>query len=265
MSRPEACGALQLSTQQATRSGPAIRLMIVSDCRFAGESLAIALAASGSFSVVEVVDFLDGVWERVEIHVPEVVLLDIPFQAAVELTPRLVSHASNIKVIPLRVEESSELIGYIEAGASGFVLQSSSLGDLAFAIENVSRGETVCSPRLAYWAFSRLAELAGRRRHRRLLETRLTLRELEIVDLIAVELTNEEIAARLCLSVHTVRNHVHKIMAKLEVRNRSEAALYLAHPPDLRQNTSNFLKGPEKVEVFPRAENAECKPAHISG
>ena len=77
--------------------------------------------------------------------------------------------------------------------------------------------------------FSRLADLArARRREERLEALNLTPRELEILRLIADGLSNKEIAARLYLSFHTVKNHVHNILEKLKVQHRSQAVEYAA-------------------------------------
>jgi DNA-binding NarL/FixJ family response regulator len=81
----------------------------------------------------------------------------------------------------------------------------------------------VCSPRLAATLLRRVAVLAADRAQPRV-EARLTARELEIVELIDEGLSNKEIASRLCIEVPTVKNHVHNILEKLDVRGRAEAA-----------------------------------------
>lgn len=107
----------------------------------------------------------------------------------------------------------SRIRGCFEAGARGYLFRDQSLEELRSSIVEVARGETVCP-----------ADLGGARRRRDRPEGfHLTARELEVLRLIAGELSNQEIALRLRLSVHTVKNHIHKILDTLGVENRRQA------------------------------------------
>ena len=87
------------------------------------------------------------------------------------------------------------------------------------------RGEAVCSPRIAYSVFSRVARLAQQqqldRQHNS--HQKLTAREVEVLQLIAHGLSNKEIAGRLHKSLYTIKNHVHNILEKLQVHYRQDA------------------------------------------
>ncbi|HVT60555.1 MAG TPA: response regulator transcription factor [Thermoanaerobaculia bacterium] len=112
----------------------------------------------------------------------------------------------------------------LEAGAGGFLSRDQSLPELRQAIERVAAGETVCTPRVTHLLFSRLAELGRERRRSEKLDfLDLTARELEILVLLADGLSNQLIARRLFLSVHTVKNHVHNILDTLGVHSRWDA------------------------------------------
>jgi DNA-binding NarL/FixJ family response regulator len=87
----------------------------------------------------------------------------------------------------------------------------------------VFRGEMLCSPQMAATLLRHVTALAAQRRPERL-RAQLTERQSEIVALIADGLTNKEIASRLCIELPTVKNHVHTIFARLDVRRRSEVA-----------------------------------------
>jgi two-component system nitrate/nitrite response regulator NarL len=95
-------------------------------------------------------------------------------------------------------------------------------------VRSVTRGETLCSPRIAATLFRRVAALAADRRvgDERTLR-RLTRRERQIVDLIADGLSNKEIAHRLQIEFATVKNHVHNILEKLQVTRRADAVAAL--------------------------------------
>jgi DNA-binding NarL/FixJ family response regulator len=130
-----------------------------------------------------------------------------------------------LKVILLGSEETDDsVVDCLAAGASGFLLRDQPLSDLRSAIGVVARGEIACTPRIAHALFQRLASLGRERRRREKLDfLTLTARELEILWLIADDLSNQEIAHKLFLSVHTVKNHVHKILETLGVHSRRAA------------------------------------------
>jgi DNA-binding NarL/FixJ family response regulator len=121
-------------------------------------------------------------------------------------------------------EAEERVVDYLAAGAGGYLVRGQSVAELCSALEAVSRGDVVCNPRLASALFDRLARLGRERRRREKLDyLTLTPRELEILRLIAEGLNNQAIARRLFLSVHTVKNHVHKILDTLGVGSRWEA------------------------------------------
>lgn len=124
-------------------------------------------------------------------------------------------------------EVDSRILGCFEAGARGYLFRDQSLVELRSSILEVARGETVCPPRIAQLLFSRLADLGRARRRRDRLDClHLTPRELEILRLISDDLSNQEISRQLHLSVHTVKNHIHKILDTLGVGSRRQAVRY---------------------------------------
>jgi two-component system nitrate/nitrite response regulator NarL len=132
------------------------------------------------------------------------------------------------KILVLGAEEGeAQALALLKAGARGFLFRDQSFAELRDAILEVAAGATVCTPRIAQLLFSRLAELGReRRRGERLEVLELTSREIEILRLIADGLKNQEIAKRLYLSVHTVKNHVHNILERLGVKSRWSAVTH---------------------------------------
>ena len=161
---------------------------------------------------------------------PDVVLIDLnlPEQLAVELTHRVREQVESAKVILLLHANSEEdLVECFEAGAHGCVLEESSLDDLRMAIDAVMSGETYCSPKMVHSMLGWLARSArDAYRRERLRPSELTPRELEILRLVEVHLSNKQIASRLSVSLYTVKNHVHNIVEKLKVCDRFEAVEY---------------------------------------
>jgi DNA-binding NarL/FixJ family response regulator len=121
-----------------------------------------------------------------------------------------------------------DVVAYVRAGVSGFVLKAATFEDFLHAIRSVSQGANVLPPPLTVSLFSQIADLAVRQGERYALKAmRLTKRERDVVDLIATGLSNKEISNRLHLSTHTIRSHVHNVLEKLALRSRLQIAAYL--------------------------------------
>ena len=208
------------------------RLFLVGDYKLFRECLASMLAGLDHFCLAGQADDLEQAGERFAAGRPDVVLFDVgrPQDEIYDAIKEFVDRFEDVKLVVLGLEEvDREILRFIEAGASAYVLKEASVNEMSAVIDQVLRGEAVCSPRIASTMFSRLADLARtRRREERLEALNLTPRELEILRLVADGLSNKEIAARLYLSFHTVKNHVHNILEKLKVQHRSEAVEYAA-------------------------------------
>lgn len=109
------------------------------------------------------------------------------------------------------------MVAAIEAGVSGFVSKASGLAELTSAVRAAAAGEAVVSPQMLSRLLPRLQRNSGA------LRVTLTEREREVLDLVAEGLTNAVIAERLIVSVHTVRNHVANLSAKLGANSKLEA------------------------------------------
>jgi DNA-binding NarL/FixJ family response regulator len=121
--------------------------------------------------------------------------------------------------------EDEGIVDFVEAGAQGYVLKGSSPDDLVEVIRAVHQGRTLCSPRVVASVLARIASLAevgAETPPSQSLEP-LTLREREILTLLAAGLGNKEVGSRLSITVQTVKNHVHRILEKLQVHRRREA------------------------------------------
>lgn len=150
--------------------------------------------------------------------------LDGPLQPSLDLIDRIISINPQAKIILLGVVESEEnVVGLAEAGASGYIPQSASLQDLTSVIQSVQNGEFSCAPSMTYALFSHLSHLSQKKRADDFPAAALSIRQREVLELLSLNLSNKEIAVRLCLSEHTVKNHVHHILKKLGVRGRNQA------------------------------------------
>lgn len=202
-----------------------IRVLIADDHTLFRRGLASLLNETGEFQVVGEASSGPGAVRLVADLHPDVVLMDVhmPEGSGVDAVERLATVAPRVPVIMLTVSENDEdLLGAIRAGARGYFLKNAEAEDLFAAIREVSQGRAALDSSLTEVLFRHLAQAStlppgtG---------SPLSLRELEILSLIAEGCTNREIAVRLTVSENTVKTHVSRILEKLGVANRSEAVL----------------------------------------
>jgi two-component system nitrate/nitrite response regulator NarL len=203
------------------------RIIIVSDARLYREGLALSLARDDRVVVVGVADTVASALTCIEDKNPDVALLDFAMPDALSLPDTIVAAQIPVKVVAFSVTETEdEICVCAEAGIAGYVGRNGSKEDLIAAVENAVRGEVLCSPRVAASLFRRLAAHVQTTRQRPP-EAALTSREQDIIALIDTGLSNKEIARQLKISLPTVKNHVHNILEKLQVRRRGAAAALL--------------------------------------
>src|SRR5712692_4800220 len=129
------------------------------------------------------------------------------------------------KAILIGMESNEEpFLAAVRAGVTGYLLQDASASDVVAAVRAVFRGEAVCPPQLCLSLFRYVTRMA----RVMLVQSStsrpdLTLRQQQLVGLVAKGLTNKEIASRLNLSEFTVRNHIHRILKQVDAGSRSEA------------------------------------------
>jgi DNA-binding NarL/FixJ family response regulator len=121
-------------------------------------------------------------------------------------------------------DDSSHFLEAVRAGVSGYLLKDASASDVVCAVRAIFKGEAICPPKLCAALFDFFAQ-AARQGQLNTSSRRadLTLRQRQLVNLVAKGMTNKEIAIQLNLSEFTVRNHIHRIMKQVEVGSRREA------------------------------------------
>ncbi|HEY8348848.1 MAG TPA: response regulator transcription factor [Clostridia bacterium] len=159
---------------------------------------------------------------------PDVILMDInmPGSNGLQAIKEIKDENINSKIIVLTIHEDREyLIKTIQMGAEGYVLKDAEPQVLIDAIRNVHMGQSYIQPNMTkelVMEFNRIT-LNNRERNG---ENRLTAREREVLKLIAEGMINKEIATKLYISEKTVKNHVSSIFRKLNVSDRTQAAIY---------------------------------------
>jgi len=205
-------------------------ILIVQDQQLSRECLGLALAEIAWINVLGSISSRKDALQTVRELQPEIVLIDwdLSAESSMELTKQITASCPQTKVLIVEMaEEYRDLQESLVAGAKGYVLKSSSLNDLITVIESVANGEIGFCPQIAYAMFSQLSQLAGVKRRRELIQSMsLTAREMEILQMIAEGLSNKQIADRLCLSLYTIKNHVHKMLEKMQAQDRRAAVAH---------------------------------------
>jgi DNA-binding NarL/FixJ family response regulator len=204
-----------------------IRVLLVDDQELMRMGFRMVLGAQPDIDVVgEAADGLDAVQLADQLR-PDVVLMDVrmPVLDGVEATKRI-TEAGTSKVLVMTTFDMDEYaLSALRNGASGFLLKDTPPNDLVSALRAVASGDAVVSPSVTKRLLSRfLGEGGGELRDAAVLDV-LTEREREVLVLIAKGLSNTEIARKLFLSEATVKTHVGRILAKLEIRDRVQAVV----------------------------------------
>ncbi|WP_405686744.1 response regulator [Streptomyces sp. NBC_00057] len=206
-----------------------IRVVIADDQALIREGFSVLLNAQPDIDVVaEAQDGEDALAKVAEFE-PDVVLMDIrmPVVDGLEATRRISATGAETKIVVLTTFDSDEYVHEaLRAGASGFLLKDTSARQLAEAVRTVASGGAMLAPAVTKRLiadFSRFGSLQAPRVQR--LES-LTERETEVLCLIAQGLSNAELANHLVVAEQTVKSHVSRILVKLQLRDRTQAAIY---------------------------------------
>uniref|UniRef100_A0AAU2VH70 Response regulator transcription factor n=1 Tax=Streptomyces sp. NBC_00008 TaxID=2903610 RepID=A0AAU2VH70_9ACTN len=208
-----------------------IRVVIADDQVMVRQGFTVLLNAEPGIEVVgQAVDGLDAVTKVAELT-PDVVLMDIrmPGVGGIEATRRITEPAgSTVKVLVLTTFDLDEYVyEALRAGASGFLLKDASAAELAEAVRVVAAGDALLAPSITKRV---IAEFSRVTRTLRIPERGragdLTERETEVLALIAQGLSNAEIAVNLVVAEQTVKTHVGRILVKLGLRDRTQAAVF---------------------------------------
>ena len=195
-----------------------IRVALLVEQTLFRKALSMLLDRDGRFAVVCDCAQSDGV-SKISLARPDVVLIDVDFLTGdpIDTARAIKVGCPDAKICLLALEPRSDLIerGVNTKMIDGFILKDVGMWELSGALAAISQGRTFVSPSAAAMLPSRVEK-----------SSQLSERELEVVRLIALGLSNKEISSRLYLSQKTIKNHVSRIFVKLDVCARTQAAIH---------------------------------------
>ncbi|HET8788759.1 MAG TPA: response regulator transcription factor [Actinomycetes bacterium] len=204
-----------------------VRVLIADDQAMVREGFSVLLGAQPGIEVVgEAVNGQDAVDKAAELR-PDVVLMDVRMPVLNGLEATRLLAAGGPKVLVVTTFDLDEYVyEALRAGASGFVLKDASAQALAEAVRVVAAGDAMLSPSVTRRLLGAFARLGAPRPPERDQVEQLTERETEVLTLVARGRSNAEIARDLVVAEQTVKTHMGRILTKLGLRDRTQAAVF---------------------------------------
>lgn len=206
-----------------------ISIALIEDNRLVREGIAALLAQHGDLKIV--LSAAGDETANLRDKRPHVILLDVGLDhgSSLRVAERFQKESPASKIIVMDVVPVHEdIVEFVNAGVSGFIMKDATLDDLVRTIRVVAGGAHVLPPQMTTTLFTQIAKEAMTRSGRTVAmeSVRMTPREREVINLIAEGLGNKEIAARLNIATDTVKSHVRNIMEKLMLHTRLQIAAF---------------------------------------
>ncbi|QIB27271.1 response regulator transcription factor [Caloranaerobacter azorensis] len=208
-----------------------IKVLLVDDQRILTEGLKMILGREKDIQICGVANSGKEAYELCKWNKPDIVLMDIkmPKMNGAEATKLIKRDFPETKVIILTTFNDDEYIyEALKNGASGYILKDATPDEIAEAIRTVYNGGALIQPEVAVKVLNKFSEMAKSKEVRNI-DSRvelLTSKEKEICRLVGEGKNNKEISKELYLSEGTVKNHITKILNKLELRDRTQLAIF---------------------------------------
>lgn len=203
-----------------------ITVLLVDDHEVVRSGVRAFLDTQPDFKVIGEAKSGNEAVDLVRQHIPDVVLMDLVMAKmdGVEATRQVKNLSPRTKIVVLTsYHEDEHIFPALQAGAISYILKDIKMEKLADAIRRAAEGEATLDPKVASRV---IQELHGAKQDELNPYTELTDREMEVLKLIASGMSNSDIADKLVISVNTVKGHVSNILTKLQLADRTQAAVY---------------------------------------
>jgi DNA-binding NarL/FixJ family response regulator len=203
---------------------------IVAENRLLRETLVRLFRKRGDLTVVGENSYSDSVPEQIASAQSDLLLIDClnPNHKSDDLICDVRESVPQIRVVLFGMDEDSDIfLQAVRMGVNGYVLKSASSLELVDAVRSVAQGEAVCPAKFCKVLFQAISSEANQKtaiaEQRAGMRLELTQRQRQLMSLVAMGLSNKEIASNLNLSEFTVKNHIYRVMKQLDAQNRHEA------------------------------------------
>jgi DNA-binding NarL/FixJ family response regulator len=211
-----------------------IKVIVVSDIKIYCEGLSRILSNTHPIKVIGAENNFENAVNKVKLGAPDVVLLDMTMIDSCRIAQTVLQICPESKIVALAVPEDEEnIMECAEAGIVGYVAREASLDELIETVIGTQKGEFRCPPKIAACIYKTIKRISHNAKdqslppvvhhNRESLAAVLTKREQQIYSLMADGQSNKQISHNLVIEVSTVKNHVHNILVKLDVKSRAQA------------------------------------------
>jgi DNA-binding NarL/FixJ family response regulator len=222
-----------------------IRILLIEDNRLLREGITVMLRKQQDMNVVETVGNGENILAIMGKYKPEVLLLDLGLRnrSSMNLVKLVKKNFPGSKIVVMDlIPLQADVLEFVEAGVSGFILKDATVNDFLKTIRSVVKGLQILPPNLTGSLFSQIINNAVNRSNPSALidSVRMTKREKQVIELISEGSTNKEIAQELHLSTYTIKSHVHNILEKLALSTRVQIAKYLHDSIKIKSVSENI-------------------------
>jgi DNA-binding NarL/FixJ family response regulator len=233
-----------------------IKVIVISDIKIYCEGLGRILANTHPIEVIGAENNFESAANKVKLGSPDVILLDMTMIDSCRIAQKILQLCPETKIVALAVPEDEEnIMECAEAGIVGYVAREASLDELIETVIGTQKGEFHCPPKIAACIYKTIKRISHNAKdqclppvahhNRQNLAAVLTRREQQIYSLMADGQSNKQISHSLVIEVSTVKNHVHNILVKLDVKSRAQAVTLmqrnaLANKSDLELSPPSY-------------------------
>ena len=219
-----------MSNTEGAAERAAVKIFLLIESRILRETLARVFRKRSDLRVVGECQYSDAILADILKSRCDVLLIDhsAVSSSPTDLVTKVLAKAADTSIVLFGMEEDPrDFLMAVQAGVVGYLPKNASTGDILAAVRGVAQREAVCPPKLCFWLLKHISKeslvtpkMPNHRLSRRL---GLTKRQQQLAPLVAMGMSNKEIAARLNLSEYTVKNHIYRLMKQLDADTRYEA------------------------------------------